>query len=255
MRIRTKKDVEELDHKIKAELNIDIQKYRNDEVVQDFVELLIFPRYVINWVIRPLLISVLIFVFGFFILDLVHIEYLIYGIIGFVLFLANGILFGLLFLMWKIKSDLWGIIDYSLEIMKSIVYDSYVVNNQINEENKKDVLSLLFKGVIHIITIPMISKVISEKIPLIAGIVKRIVKQILSLVSDKIKFNEENLKQELDIKNEKPNALKVYTNSIISATKGLEKVLNFTLGIAQFPLKIVFGILFLVLALFLYLIN
>ncbi|WP_025668131.1 hypothetical protein [Aquimarina megaterium] len=255
MRIRTLKDVEKLDHKIKEELGIDVQKYRNEEVIENFVELLVFPKYVINWVIRPILISIVIFIFGFFIFDLVHIEYVIYGVIGLILFLVVGIITGLLFLIWKMKSDMWSIINYSLEIMKSAVTDINQVNNQVNKENRKDVLGLLFKGVIHIVTIPMISKIISDKVPLVGGIVNRIVKKILTLVSDKVKFDEEKLKQELNKTENESSALKVYSSSISSATKGLEKVINFTFGVAQFPLKIGLGIILLVLILFLYVIN
>ncbi len=255
MRIRTQKDVEKLDNRIKNELGIDVQKYRNEEVVESFVELLVFPEYVITWVIRPILISLGIFITGFFVFDLVHIEYIIYGSIGFGLFLANGILIGLLFLSWKMKSDMWRIVDYSLEIMKSAVNDMNQVNNQMTKDNRKDVLGLLFKGIIHIVTIPMMSKVISDKVPFVGGIVNRIVKRILILVSDKVKFDEEDLKQELRKKESEPNAIQVYSNSIASVSKGLEKVMNFTFGVAQFPLKMGFGIFFLILVLFLYLIH
>ena len=155
MRIRTAKDVERLDNKIKEELGIDVSKYRNEEVVENFVELLVFPRYVFFWVLRPILISIGIFIIGFFLFDLVHIEYVIYGIIGLVLFLTSGILIGLLFFTWKMKKDIWGIVNYSLEIMKSSVQDLNQVNNQVTKENKKDVLGLLFKGIMHIVTIPL----------------------------------------------------------------------------------------------------
>mgnify|MGYP001801556879 CR=1 FL=1 len=81
MKIRTSKDVEKLDKKIKEELGIDVQKYRNEEVVENFVQLLVFPEYVINWVIRPVLISLIILLIGFLTYNLVHIDYLLYGII------------------------------------------------------------------------------------------------------------------------------------------------------------------------------
>lgn len=255
MRIRTPKDVEKLDNRIEEELGIDIQKYRNEEVVENFVELLVFPEYVVTWVIRPILISIGIFIIGFFVFDLVHIEYIIYGLIGFGLFLATGVLIGLLFLSWKMKSDMWGIVDYSLEIMKSAISDMNQVSNQMTKENRKDVLGLLFKGIIHIVTIPMMSKVIADKVPFVGGFVNRIVKRILILLSDKIKFEEENLKQELRKKGSEPNALQIYLSSISAVSTGLEKVLNFTFGVAQFPIKIGFGIILLILILFLYLIN
>ncbi|MCF2875557.1 MULTISPECIES: hypothetical protein [unclassified Tenacibaculum] len=255
MRIRTKKDLEKLDNKIKEELGIDIHKYRNEEVVENFVELLVFPKYVINWVIRPVLISILAFIIGFYMLDLVHVEYVLYSIIGLVLFLLAGFFMGLLFLIWKMKSDMWGIINYSLDIMKSAVADINEVSNQTTKENRKDVLSLLFKGVIHIITIPMVSKVVSDKVPFVGGIINRIIKKILTLVSDKVKFDEEKLKNELSKNEDEPDALKVYLKSISFASNGIKKVMNFTFGVAQFPLKVLFGIILLLLTLFLYLIN
>ena len=82
---------------IRDRLGIDVQKYRNEAVVENFVELLVFPEYVIAWVIRPILIAIGIFILGFFIFDLVNVEYLNYGVIGLFLFLATGILIGFLF--------------------------------------------------------------------------------------------------------------------------------------------------------------
>lgn len=255
MKIRTAKDVEQLDLKIKEELGVDVQKYRNEEVVENFVELLVFPRYVITWIIRPIVIAIGLFILGFFVLHLVHVEYILYGIIGLILFVVNGILIGLLFLIWKMKSDTWGIVEYSLEIMKSAVTDMNQVNSQVTAENRKDVLGLLFKGIIHLVTIPMMSKVIADKVPFIGGLVNKIVKKILVLVSDKVEFDDENLTEELQKKEDQPNVLQIYSSSITSVSKGLEKVMNFTFGVAQLPLKLVFGIVFLLLILFLYLIN
>lgn len=184
MKIRSQKDIEVLDHKIKEELGIDVRKYKNEEVVENFVEIMVFPKYVINWVIRPILVAILIYIIGFFIFNLVHIEYVVYGIIGLLLFLAAGLLFGLLFLMWKMKLDMWGIINYSLEIMKSAVSDINQINSQINKENRKEVLGLLFKGIIHIVTIPMVSKIVADKVP----------KNILKLYIFNIKWTRKTFK-------------------------------------------------------------
>ncbi|PCJ64885.1 MAG: hypothetical protein COA58_11470 [Bacteroidetes bacterium] len=255
MKIRTKKDVEKLDHRIKDELGIDVQKYRNEKTIENFAELLIFPKYVFNWVIRPILISIVIFICGFFIFDLVHIEYLIYGIVGLILFLTTGVFTGLLFLVQKMKSDILSILNYSLDIMKSAATDINHIKNQVNKENQKEVLGLLFKGVIHIVIIPMVSKIISDQVLFVGGIVNRIIKKILTLVSDKINFDEERLIQELYKSEVQLDAPKNHSNSIPSATTGLEKIMDFTFGVVQFPLKAGLGIILLFLALFLYLIN
>lgn len=254
MKIRTEKDVEKLDQKIKDELGIDVRKYRNQEVVENFVELLVFPEYIFSWTIRPIILSFVAFIVGFFVLDLVHIEYVLYGIFGLVLFLITGVLLGLLFLTWKMKSDMWGIIDYSLNIMKSAVNDINQVSHQVNAENRKDVLGLLFKGVIHIVTIPMLSQVISDKVPLVGGIVNRFVKKLFTLLSDRFSFDEIQLEEEMK-KGEESNALQLYSKSIATASTGLNKLLGFTFGVAQFPLKISAGFFSLLLLLFLYLIG
>lgn len=255
MKIRTPKDVEKLDAKIKEELGIDVQKYRNEEVVESFVEILVFPVYVLNWVLRPVLVSLGIFILGFFLFDLADIEYIIYGVFGSGLFLTTGILIGLLFLIQKMKTDLWGIIHYSLEIMKAAVSDLKQVNHQITKENRKQKLGLLFKGIIHIVTIPVVAKVIANKVPLIGGLINGIIERILIYISEKVKFDTKKLNQELKKNGTESDAIQVYSSSISSASIGLEKVMNFTFNIVQLPIKIVLVLDVFILIFFLYLMN
>jgi len=140
MRIRTAKDVEQLDAKIKEELGVDFKEYQNKEVVENFMELLIFPRYVLVWTGRPIMISIVIFILGFLLLNLVGLEYLIYIAVGIFLFPITGILIGLFFLTWKMKSDILGILSYSLEIMRSAINDIDDVNSKITRENRNCLL-------------------------------------------------------------------------------------------------------------------
>lgn len=176
MKIRSKKDVAALQEKIKNELGIDVSEYRNEEVAENFAELILLPQYVVLWVIRPIIFILFIYFSGFKIFDLVHVEYVVYATIGFVLFLFFGISFGLVLLIFKMKKDIWGITDYSLDILKQSISDVSKVNGQINEENKKEVLFLLFKGVIHIVTIPLFCEVIAKRIPLIGFIISSVIK-------------------------------------------------------------------------------
>ena len=168
MKIRTKKDVKKLEEKIKVELGIKVSKYKNEEVVTNFVELILIPTYIVSWVIRPILVALFLYLFGFYFLDLVHIEYVLYAIIGFVLFLVFGIAFGFLSLMFKMKKDIWEIVDYSLDILKLSVEDVSKINNTITEENKKDVLSLLFKGIILFIVFCCFREEILQRLALLA---------------------------------------------------------------------------------------
>ncbi len=255
MKIRTKKDREDLYNTIKEELGIDVLKYRNEDVVNNFVDMLVFPKYVINWVSRPILISFVVFIIGFFVFDLVHVEYVIYGIVGLIMFLIVGTISGLLFLTWKIKSDIRGIVNYSLELMQSTLHDIKQLKSHINNGGVKNALGLLFNGIIHVVTIPMITEISSDKIPIFSGIINRIIKKILTIVSNKVKFDEEKFKQELNAVESELKAETAFSKLISSSTKGLDKVMNFTFGVAQFPLKIVLGIVVVMLLLFLYIIN
>ena len=255
MRIRTAKDVEKLDATIKEELGIDVQEYRNEEVIENFFELLIFPRYVLVWTIRPIIISIIAFLLGFLLFDLVGLDYIIYIVVGVFLFPITGVLIGLFFLTWKMKSDLWSIIAYSLEIMQSAVQDIDQVNSSITKENRKEVLSLLFLGIIHIVTIPMLSKVISDQVPIVGGLLNGIVKRVLTLVSDRFSFDEEVLDQEIEEKDGPSTTLQHLSNGISSASQGLEKVLDYTFGIAQLPIKLVLFFVLILLITFIYLIN
>ncbi len=252
MKIRTQEDIDHLAFQIKKELGLDIEKYRNEEVAENFVELLVFPKYIFWGTIRPLVIAFFIFLLGFVFIDLVNVEYLIYGILGLPIFLTTGLLLGLLFLTWKMRSDLWSIVEYSLDILKSAISDLNHIGNKITSDNKKNIMGLLFKGIIHIVTIPMLGKVISDKVPLVGGLLNGFVKKILTLISDKIQYDERLLESEMNKKDTEPNYIEIQSSELSAVTAGLEKTLNFTFGVAQLPLKISFAFMAIVMILFLY---
>ncbi|MFT5618332.1 MAG: hypothetical protein ACI85I_001565 [Arenicella sp.] len=254
MQIKTAKDVEKLALKISEELGIDVSKYRNPEVAESFVDLLIFPKYVINYTVRPIIFSLLLFLVGFFIVDLVNIQYLIYAIFGLVFFVITGFLAGVLFLTYKMKWDIWGIIDYSLNILKSAVRDLGKVGEHVKSENRKDTLKLLFQGIIHAVTIPMISGAISKKVPFFGRFISQFINKVLTLISNKVKFEKTKVAQESEKEESESTALQAYENIIAGATKNLERLMTATFRIAQFPLKILFGISVSLLGVFLWLI-
>ena len=114
---------------------------------------------------------------------------------------------------------------------------------------------MLFKGIIHIVTIPTLSKVIIDKVPFVAGLVNKIVKRVLILVTEKIKFSSEELEHNVMKNKSQLNAIQTNTSPITSISTGLEKVMNFTFGIVQLPLKITPVILIIILILFVLIIN
>ena len=253
MKVRTKKDVEILESKIKNDLGIDLQSYKNEEVVANFISLLVFPEYIINWTIRPILIVLVLYVLGFFFLDLFHIQYIIYGIVGLLLFILCGLLFGLLFLLSRLKTDVGEIANYSLDLMKTSVEDLNQVNSKINDENKKDVMNLLYKGIIHVVTIPMLSTAVSEKLPFIGGAVNGVIKKVLTLLSDRMDFDDIAALTSDQVA--AGNKINPYFQSIDAASTGTETVMRIAFKIAKFPLKVFFVISMILLLLFLYFIH
>lgn len=230
MKIRTEKDVEALDVKLKTDLGIDVSKYRNPEVAEKFVDLLVFPQFVLNWTIRPILISLFLYVLGFYLLDLNAVSIVLYGILGFVLFLLNGLFVGILLVLWRLKKDIYSIIEYSLTIMKDCVKDLKQVNLSSSKEKKKENLSLIFLGVTHIVTIPMVNTALSNKVPLIGGIVNGVIKKPLRLVASKISFESEERANGKEIVSEDPKAVvSSYIKTIDASIAGLDKVLTIVL--------------------------
>lgn len=254
MKIKTDADREQLSLKLKDELGVDLQKYADDEVVENVVDLLIFPKYIINWAIRPVLVAFALWIIGFFVVDLVHIEYIIYGTLGLFLFLLNGVLFGLVFLSWKLKRDIWGIVEYILKVMKNAVFDINQVSGQMGEGNRKEVLGLLFAGFVHVVYVPMLSGIVAEKLPLIGRFVNGIIRRTFSLIVNKADF-EDDLVEEAPMELVENNkTLSAYASSIDNASNGLNSLLGISFKVVRYPFQFAFGFSFLLLALFLYLI-
>ena len=86
---------------------------------------------------------------------------------------------------------------------------------------------MLFKGIIHIVTIPTLSKVIIDKVPFVAGLVNEIVKRVLILVTEKIKFSSEELEHNVTKNKSQLNANQTNKSPITSVSTGLAKVMNF----------------------------
>lgn len=249
------KNIEELGKKIQDELGIDIQKYRNAEVVGKFVELLAFPKYISNQLIRPVSLYIGVFLFGFLIFDLSPIDYLVYGVLGFLLFLISGTLLGLLFLSGKMKTDIIEVLNYSLNIMNSIIMDLNQVSNQLSPEKRKDTLGLLLNGIIHIVTIPTMSEVIRDKIPFVGGYIAKLFTRTLVFISDRIKFDQGVLRPEVNSGEVEESTIEAYLKSISEARSKVDKALDTAFSLAQTPLKLGVGITHLVLILFLFVIN
>lgn len=233
MKIKTEKDVQKLDDRIKSEFGVSFNKYKNTEVTEKFIGLLVFPKFALNCALRPISISIFLYFIVFFISDLNFISTIIYGVSG-LLFFINGLLLGVLLVLWEMKKDIYSVIEYSLNILKECIIDLNNVSLVTSEKNRQKTINLLFLGIIHIVTIPIITETLSKKIPLIGGFFSKLSKEIIHLATSRIKFKYDSNKNEL-INNNTTIVTNSYITSIDSSILRLNKLLSTVLRIIQMP--------------------
>lgn len=259
MKVRTKRAARKLDKLIQKELGIDIKKYRDEEVEETVSDLLNFVGYAINAVKIPLFIGLVLFVAGFFFLDLVHIENLIYGVFGGILMLITAVLIGGLLIIWGIKNDVLEVIDYSLNLTKNIQQDTQAVQSQISGEDKERKYELFYKGVLHLVTIPIVSETISDKIPFVGGFFGRLIRRILATVTDNKLIFKLLLKSNIfESGGTESKAIKGVSNAasgLREIVEGIDRAVSKVLRVVQFPFVLMLSIAVLILMGVIWMVN
>lgn len=232
-----------LQAKIQQELGIDMQRYAKPEAIEALANLFSFPQYVVRYMLQPLGFAIVLYVLGFFFLDLVHLEYMFYATLALVLLLATAFLFGLLALGWKMEKDLRSVVEYTLGMLDSVMRDVQRAGMGINQKNFRPMLTLLFQGMMHIVTIPILSQILSDRIPLIGGLFSRFMERLLGYVSDRFGQAEAVVQATATAHSSSPeNWLNTSQASIQSLSNGLSRLLQTSRRIAQWPLKVAFAI-------------
>lgn len=255
MNVKTQAEAAALNQRIIDEMGVDISKYRNEEVAETLGDLLVFPLYAINWVIRPVLISLALWLLGFWFIDLVHVQYLIYGVVGLALALITGFFAGILYLTIRFKGDIHSMMTYSMDILRGVVKDVDQLNAGTNAGNRKDNLTMLFAGVVHIITVPVAASVVGNKVPFIGGYVAKLLTKVLRRIANVFKWPEISRQQTAFQAEEEGKILPVYLTSVTTFESVISKVLGISVGVVQTPVAIIFFGFALTTALFVYLIN
>lgn len=255
MKIRSQADVEALDQKIKAELGVDIGKYRNEEVVEQISSLLIFPIYVVSWTIRPVIIAFVLYLLGYFVLDLVHVQYLIYAVVGLVFMLITGLFAGLFYLTIRFRNDIRSIMTYSMDILKGIVKDVDALNTTTDAGNRKEVLQLLFLGTMHLITIPVTGDVIGNRVPFLGGLISRLVQRVLRTLTNLFRFDQTNLAKAATEAGGEGKILPMYLAGVTGFQGIMDKILGIAVRVVQVPVGILFAFFAGLTLLFVWLIN
>lgn len=159
--------------------NIDLSTYQSEEVTDRIAYLITFPIYVIGILIWPLLVSIVLFVSGYFVLRLDGLDHLFYPLLGLPLLVLGGFFIGLVWLISRLKDDLVSIMDYSL-----VVFKQAASNMQKDGGGSRD-YGAVFSGVMNSVILPSVRKVLENKVILIGGFVYSIVNKIVTRVTQK----------------------------------------------------------------------
>ena len=256
MTVRNQADADALNERIHRELGVDISSYRNEEVNATLADLLVFPLYAFNWVIRPVGLLLLLYLAGFFLIDLVHVQYLIYALVGLVLAVLTGLLLGLLYLTVRLGQDINAIMHYSTDILKRVVKDVDQLNEGTNATNRKETLTLLFAGVLHIITIPVTASILSNKIPFIGGLLSGLCTRVLRRMANIFSWPEVNYQQSVsNADGDQGRILPMYLNGVTRVQSVTTNIFSVAVKVVRFPLWLVTIPVLLGDALFIWLIN
>ncbi len=75
------------------------------------------------------------------------------------------------------------VIKYSIDIFEQARDDLEIAKSNFTGKDKKYKYGLLFQGIIHNVTIPVLTEVVKEKIPFLGGLLKVIIFKALSRFS------------------------------------------------------------------------
>lgn len=250
MKKYAEKSLKVLEH-VNNEIGIDISKYRNTEIIGKIKNLVMIQKYSISHLYKPVLFSLLLYALGFFIFSFELLGAIVYGILGFLLFVANGITFGIIRILSNLKKDLKFIINTSLDFTLNVCSDVIHLNSNI--KNIESPIGLIFEGIVAAIVTPSLSSTF-DKVPLLRGVLMYGSDKTLSIAVSQLKKQETKLGIKIFIhnRNDKMIAKSEMVQNFINSFKDKgDKVLDSGFSSVQIPLKIVFSISIIITCLFL----
>ncbi len=251
MKLLKKINSQEIVNQIKNQLDIDITKYQNDEVITKIGSLFMIQNYTIGKLIRPIFVGLLLYILFFFILKLGPIGQIIYGIFGFVLFVVTALLFGVVRALNHLKKDLKAIFSYSIETFGHAIGDLTKVSTKVNSfSSNQNSVNLLFEGFIYSVVAPIITKKVAG-IPIIDKLVTTGVAYGCNQTI--ILFKNQNIQLDLN-NNNSLNKIMVFANiqqkSFENVIVKTNNAVNKSINTIRFPFKIGFYSLSFILLMF-----
>lgn len=198
MKNQTWVNTQKLINDIKSELGIDILKYKNDEAIERIGKVFMLQNYAVSKVYFPISLSLMGFFAGFFVIETSILGYIIYSIIGLLLFLSTGVLYGIVNLLGNLKSDLHFIVQYGLNTFDHAINDLHKIDHRsedfINNDNH---VGMVFEGIMMAVVTPTIANNV-KTVPLAGKILSKGVGVTMYRIVNI--FKKEDFQVKIDVK-------------------------------------------------------
>ncbi|WNJ16094.1 hypothetical protein [Pontibacter sp. G13] len=234
-----------LSQEISDHTGIILEGYQSDELAGKISDLIFFPLYVLKWIGYSIL--------GMIGLDIALIYFedawtmiIIYLTLGMALALINGLLVGMLVLIWRIRSDVQAIMRLSLELTAQVM-DDY------RKKSTKGKVALafqqVFRAVVFVVIVPLATQSIAKRLPVMGGIFSRIFVGIIGLTVKKSNQLVETayLKEPQNLPETQSTASEMEAEELRSETshkieRGFSKVIGVSTRIVALPIWLIFGL-------------
>lgn len=245
---------QDLEVRIQNELHIDISSYRNDEAIEQITDIILFPKYALQWILIPFILAIGLFIAGFWVFTISTAGYIFYCTIGLFLFAITGLLAGLYYFSLKLQDDVDGIMNYSIHITQQGMDDLKKVGTNLSLEEKGKAAKLLFLGVTQLVTIPSVSTAIQKKIPVLGPLIAIIVSRVMMALSSKMELSTEKKLSESSTK-ESGQDIEEEEDKVEIKPVTSSRVLAKALRIIRLPIRLLLILFTILLAVFMLLVT
>lgn len=242
---KIKKKSEQVLAHINKEVGIDFVKYQELELKEfgkKINNIVMIQNYAVKMMIKPLLISLFIYLSIFFFVDMSLVGKIVYGIIGLLLFILNGVAYGALSFLSNLKKDIKLIINTSLDFTTNIFQDFNEINTNI--KNIQNPMGLILEGLIAAIVTPTLSTTFT-KVPIAGSFLMFSSDKAMGIVVTQFKNyeNTTNVKSFIGNQSDKLINYSDKAQSLINTFSiKTDKYINNSFSTVQIPVRIMFTI-------------
>ncbi len=237
--------IEQIVNNVKSKLNIDLENYRNDDLVERFTSLIAIHSYFLSSFLYPLILSIFLLLVVFFVFHLSVGMVLFVGSIGTIWLLFFTLTSGLLIFTNRVKSDLSLVLDSVCKILSTFIQD--VCEKVELKDFTSEKMLLLVEGFLFGVISPSIAEVVRKKIPFFKNfIADTFDKMLLSLFTlMKLSGNNQFLYFDDSVTATAERTKKIsasYIGEIRKISENASTIINKSMKMIQSPIRIAFAV-------------